>query len=72
MDARQSPDNSNTAITAPRITLPDFTPPTPEELEQRRASVKRILELREKIGPIGIDPVELIDADFYEIDAVSE
>lgn len=55
-DERAAP----TATTLPKITLPDLSPPTPEEIDRRRALFKRMIEHRDKIGPIGIPTQDLI------------
>ena len=41
-------------VDLPRIPIPLPEPPTPEELERRRIIIERILERRERVGPIGI------------------
>lgn len=46
--------------TLPKITLPDLTPPTPEEIERRRVLFARMIERRERIGPIGMRVEDLI------------
>jgi hypothetical protein len=51
---------------ARRIELPPLEPITPEELERRRILVEEILALREEIGPIGINVVDLIDDSGYD------
>ena len=56
---RRDSDDS-TSATLPRITIPPIIPPTPEEIERRRALVAKVLALREEIGPIGISTAELI------------
>lgn len=55
-------------ITYPAIGFPSIVPPTPEELARRRGLFDEIARIREHIGPIGTSAVELIDADFYELD----
>jgi hypothetical protein len=55
-DERAAP----TATTLPKITLPDLSPPTPEEIERRRALFERTIERRDKVGPIGIPTEDLI------------
>ena len=59
---------SENAITVPRITIPEYVPPTTEELARRQELFAEIDRLREAIGPIGMSAVDLIDADFYDID----
>lgn len=44
----------------PKIKLPPIKPVTPKQLERRRKVVARILELRRKIGPIGIPAADLV------------
>lgn len=44
----------------PSIAIPPAMKVTPEELALRRAAIARILELRERIGPIGIAADDLI------------
>jgi hypothetical protein len=48
------------SATLPRITIPPSVPPSPEEIERRRALAAKVLALREEIGPIGISTAELI------------
>jgi hypothetical protein len=48
------------ATLAPRVTLPPWTPPTPEEIARRRALFAKVMTLREEIGPIGITTDELV------------
>jgi hypothetical protein len=48
------------ASTLPRIQLPNLEPPTPEEIERRRAVVRRIRQIRDEIGPIGVRAEDLI------------
>lgn len=55
-DERAAPS----ATTRPKIKLPDLSPPTPEEIERRRVLFKRMIEQRDKIGPIGIPTEDLI------------
>lgn len=56
----------------PRIEIPPIAPATSEELARRKALFDEIDQLRESIGPIGMSVDDLIDADFYELDAASE
>lgn len=44
----------------PRVAIPPARSATSEELARRRAAIARILELRERIGPIGIAADDLI------------
>ncbi len=46
-------------MTLPRIPIPDYVPPTEEELKRRQEVIAKIHQLREKIGPIGIRADEL-------------
>jgi hypothetical protein len=46
-------------LTLPRIQIPDYVPPTEEELKRRQEVAAKIHRLREKIGPIGIRADEL-------------
>jgi hypothetical protein len=56
-----TPTKTRTVISRGReITVPVFEPPTPEEIERRRQVVERIIERRERIGPIGITAEELL------------
>lgn len=55
-DERAAP----TATTLPKITLPDLSPPTPEEIERRRVIVARSRAQRDAGGPIGINTEDLI------------
>lgn len=59
-------------VTYPAIDIPPIVPPTPEELARRRALFDEIARIRERIGPIGTNAVDLIDADFYDLDDSSE
>jgi hypothetical protein len=56
----RSGPGETTSATLPRITIPPSTPPTPEEIERRRALVAKVWALREEIGPIGISTAELV------------
>lgn len=58
--------------THPRIQVQPIAPATPEELVRRKALFDEIDRLREAIGPIGMSVDDLIDADFYELDADSK
>jgi hypothetical protein len=46
-------------LTLPKIPIPEYVPPTEEELKRRQALIAKIDKLREKIGPIGIRADEL-------------
>ena len=59
-DGMDDDRSASAEATLPRIKLPDFPPVTPAEIERRRALFKRTIEHREKIGPIGIAPEDLI------------
>jgi hypothetical protein len=53
-------DNAGSGTTTvPRIKL-NLSPPTPEEIERRRALVERMRQRREKIGPIGVRIEDII------------
>jgi hypothetical protein len=68
-----STDGHETGIaTHPRIQIPPILPATSEELARRRALFDEIDRLRDSIGPIGMSVDDLIDADFYELDADSK
>jgi hypothetical protein len=56
----------------PRIKLPDFSPPTPDEIERRRVLVAQIRALREEIGPIGVPVDELIRQVRAEADGIGK
>jgi hypothetical protein len=43
-----------------RIRIPIPKAPTPTEIARRRKAVRRILELRKRIGPIGVSASDLI------------
>lgn len=45
---------AQTAITMPKITLPDVPSVTPEELVRRRVLVAEARAIRDAIGPIGV------------------
>lgn len=47
----------------PRLVLPPYNPPTPEELERRRALGAEARKLREKIGPLSFSLTDLIRED---------
>jgi hypothetical protein len=64
--------NDVMSSTLPRITVPPIIPPTPEEIERRRALVAKVLALREEIGPIGISTADLIRQVREEEDRVDE
>lgn len=72
MSQRNHDHHDDSTTTLPRIVIPPVVPVTPEEIERRRVLIQEIDRIRESIGPIGIDAAELIDMDFYEIDAESE
>jgi hypothetical protein len=55
----RSDSDDSTSATLPRISIPPIIPPTPEEIERRRALVAKVLALREEIGPIGVSTAEL-------------
>ena len=59
------------AVTERRIPIPPIARATPEELARRREVIAEIHRIREEIGPIGMNAVDLIDADFYDLDAES-
>lgn len=44
----------------PRLNLPPYHPPSPEEIERRRKLFDDTMKLREKIGPIGLSVEELL------------
>jgi hypothetical protein len=67
MDSADQDQGKQTTIR--RITIPPYVEPTEEELAKGREWLANLDRLREKIGPIGISAVDLIDEDFYEIDA---
>ena len=52
--------SASTETTLPKIKLPEFAPPTPQEIERRRALFDRMIARRERIGPIGIRVEDLI------------
>ena len=52
-------DDEYDLSTLPRIPIPDYVPPTDEELKRRQETAAKIHRLREKIGPIGIRADEL-------------
>ncbi|TAK32081.1 MAG: hypothetical protein EPO21_15755 [Chloroflexota bacterium] len=47
----------------PHSLLPPYVPPTPEDLERRRALEKEVKKLREKIGPLDFSLTDLIRED---------
>ncbi|HYI16624.1 MAG TPA: hypothetical protein VEX37_14600 [Thermomicrobiales bacterium] len=55
---QHEPDDDDIS-TLPRIQIPDYVPPTEEELKRRQEVIAKIHRLREKIGPIGIRADEL-------------
>lgn len=52
--------DDDTTMTLPRIPIPEYVPPTEEELRRRQELAVKITRLREKIGPIGIRADELL------------
>lgn len=50
----------STATTLAKIARPDLSPPTPEEIERRRVLYRRMIERRDRIGPIGVRVENLI------------
>lgn len=46
-----------------RSLLPPYVPPTPEDLERRRALEDEVKKLREKIGPLDFSLTDLIRED---------
>lgn len=65
-------DDEPDTVTLPSLELPPAEPPAPEEIERRRALFARVMELREKIGPIGIPADDLIHEVRGETDDTSE
>jgi hypothetical protein len=61
-----------TDTTLPRIKLPPFKPITPEELARRRALFARVIERRERIGPIGVPADDLVHAIRVEADGIED
>ncbi len=47
----------------PRIVLPPYRPPTPEQLERRRVLGEESRKLRKEIGPLGFSLTDLIRED---------
>ena len=47
-------------VAVPKIELPEFVPPTPEELERRQKLFGEIMRLRQEMKPLGISVSELI------------
>ena len=58
--------------TTPKIKIPPYVPPTPEQVEKRRRAIDEILRLRHEIGPIGISVTEWIREDRGWPDAAKE
>lgn len=56
---QQEPEDDS-ILTIPRIPIPEYVPPTEEELKRRQELAAKIAQLREKIGPIGIRADELL------------
>jgi hypothetical protein len=46
--------DDDTNLPIPKIPIPEYVPPTEEELKRRQEVAAKINQLREKIGPIGI------------------
>ncbi|HKG27241.1 MAG TPA: hypothetical protein VKB09_16435 [Thermomicrobiales bacterium] len=55
---RDSDDVASTNLS--RITIPRIIPPTPEEIERRRALVAKVRALREEMGAVGVSTADLI------------
>ena len=47
-------------MTLPRIPIPEYVPPTDEDLKRRQELATKIAQLRDEIGPIGIRADELL------------
>jgi hypothetical protein len=60
MDRRTLDDLRVSIENLPRVPIPPAKQATPDELAHRREAIARILELRERIGPIGIAADDLI------------
>jgi hypothetical protein len=54
----ESDDDS--ILTIPRIPIPEYVPPTEEDLKRRQELATKIAQLRDEIGPIGIRADELL------------
>jgi hypothetical protein len=72
MKHRSDDGQGANVATQPRIEIPPIALATPEELARRKALFDEIDRLRESIGPIEMSVDDLIDADFYELDADSQ
>ncbi len=55
----QPESDDDDILTLPRIHIPEYVPPTEEQLKRRQVLAAKIHRLREKIGPIGIRADEL-------------
>lgn len=62
---------SNTIALSP-IHIPRIERPSPEEIERRRALFAKVMERRERIGPIGISSDELLHLAREDADAAYE
>gem|GEM_PF-4199916 len=52
-------EHDDDIMTLPNIPIPEYVPPTDEDLKRRKALAAEIAKLREKIGPIDIRADEL-------------
>lgn len=51
---------TGTAVTLARITLPPIPRASVEEIERRRALFREAMALRDEIGPIGVSAADLV------------
>ena len=63
MEPRRDNEPRHLGARLPRIILPPYNPPTPENLERRQNAAKEILRMRSEIGPLGRSVTDLIRED---------
>jgi hypothetical protein len=59
MDDRD-PTSDTTTVPRIKLTLPDLSPPSPEEIERRRVLFERMIERRNRMQPLGVSVEDLI------------
>ena len=53
-------DDGTTTVTPPKIKIPEYVPPTKEELARRKRLVEEADRIRAEIGPIDIRTDDLL------------
>ena len=64
----ETPDERAETFAIPPTKIPPVLRATPDELARRREVVQRMLERRERVGPIGIRADDLLHASRFETD----